>query len=210
MGWFSPLKGGYPSLQQIDKTLDVDAAQMASADKIVRGSLVYVTSDNVFSLAGAAQATDPAALIHFALQGQDDFQAGMAGSVGQGPDGVWNGTFDDYGLGVIVDGSARITALACTMPLEFQTDQFDSDTITSQTPVGTLLTCGTGTCAGVANKGGLLVAHASGSNVVGQLTAAPSDRWVNDAVAVAGRRTGAMATVINVRTLWLPLLVTAS
>lgn len=210
MAWFSPLKGAFPSLQQIDKTLSVDSAQQVDTDKIVRGSLVYVTAGNAFKLAGDDQKTDPTALIYFALQGQDDFQAGMAGSIGQGPDGVWDGTFDEYGLGNIVAGAARITALACTMPLEFQTDQFDADTITGQTPIGTMLTCGEGTCAGVANKGGLLVAQASGENVCGQLTAAPFERWVNDAVAVVGRRTGAMATVINVRTLWLPLLVTAS
>lgn len=210
MAWFSPLKGAFPSLQQIDKTLSVAGDQMVSADKIVRGSLVYVTADNAFALAGDSQATDPTALIYFALQGQDDFQAGMAGSIGQGPDGVWDGTFDEYGNGNIVAGAARITALACTMPLEFQTDQFDADTITAQTPVGTLLTCGKGTCAGVANKGGLLVAHGSGDNAVAQLTAVPFERWINDAVAVVGRRTGAMSTVINARTMWLPLLVTAS
>ena len=197
MGWFSPLKGAYPSLAQIDKTLPVSPTQMESATKIVRGSLVYVNSSNEFELATASDATDATKYLYFALQGQDDFQAGMAGTIGQGPDGVWDGTFNEYGLGNIAAGAARITALGCGMPLEFQTDQFDQ----TVTAVGQLLTCG---------AGGKLAAHQSGDNVVAQVTAAPFERWVNDAVAVEGRRTGAVVSVIAARTMWLPLLVTAS
>lgn len=179
MAWFSPLKGAYPSLQQIDKTLNVGSGE----EGIVRGSMVYVASGNVFRLADADQSADPTAYIYFVLVGQDDFQAGMAGTIGQGPDG----------------GTARITALAVGMPLEFQTDQF-ADSL-AQAAVGTLLTVG---------AEGKLVAHTSGKNVVAQVTATPFERWVNDAEAVPGRRTGGVVSVINVRTMWIPLLATAS
>ena len=178
MAWFNVLKGAYPSLQQIDKTLAVGSEETG----IVRGSLVKVDatgSEPVFVLAAAADATDPTAFLYFTLVGQDDFQAGMAGTIGQGPAG----------------GAARITALACSMPMEIQTDQFDAENGTYA--VGTLLT--------VADDG-LLGEHSTGDNVVAQVTAAPFERWVNDAVAVEGRRTGALVTVINARTMWIPTL----
>src|SRR3990172_11633648 len=153
MAWFNVLKGAYPGLQQIDKTLAVGAQETA----IVRGSLVRVDvegADNtpVFKLATATEATDPTAYIYFALVGQADFTAGMAGTIGQGPSG----------------GVARITALAVGMPMEFQTDQYDADNGTFA--IGTLLT--------VADDG-LLGEHSTGDNVVAQVTKAPFDRWVN-------------------------------
>ena len=80
MAWFSPIKGAYPGLVQIDKTLPA----ASDAEGIVRGSVVYVTSDNTFAPCTDAQATDPEAYPFFVLVGQDDFQAGMAGTVGYG------------------------------------------------------------------------------------------------------------------------------
>lgn len=175
MSWFSPLKGAYPSLSQIDKTLSVGSSETG----IVRGSLIYVDVSGttpVFRLAAAAQATDVTAYLYFTLVGQDDFQAGMAGTIGQGPAG----------------GAARITGLACSQPLEFQTDQFYAG---AEYVGDTLLTVG---------ADGLLVPATTGDNVVAQVTAVPFERWINDAVAVAGRRTGALVEVINARTLWIP------
>jgi hypothetical protein len=177
MAWFSPVKGGYPGLQQIDKTLSVGSDETG----IVRGSLVYVDGSGVepvFRLADAAQADDPTAYIYFVLVGQNDFQAGMAGTIGQGPAG----------------GSARITALAVGQPMEFQTDQFDAE---GDYAVGTLLTVG---------ADGKLTPHTTGKNVVAQVTAVPFERWVNDAVAVAGRRTGALVEVVAASTMWIPTL----
>lgn len=189
MAWFSPLKGAYPSLAQIDKTLSVGSDETG----IVRGSVVYVDASGttpVFRLAGATQATDVTAYLYFVLTGQDDFQAGMAGTIGQGPAGT-----------LAYPAAARITALACGMPMEFQTDQFDySDNL----GVGDLLTVGTGTDEDGNAVSGVLVKATTGDNVVGQVTAAPFERWVNDAVAVAGRRTGANRYVINARTMWVP------
>ena len=178
MAWFSVIKGAYPSLQQIDKTLNVGARET----DIVRGSVVKTVAGIVgeeFVLAAAADATDPTAYVYFALVGQDDFTAGMAGTIGQGPAG----------------GVARITALAVGMPMEFQTDQYDSGNGTYA--VGTLLTVA---------DGGLLGEHSTGDNAVAQVTVAPFERWVNDAVAVPGRRTGARVSVIQARTMWVPTL----
>jgi hypothetical protein len=171
MGWFNVLKGAYPSLQQIDKTLNVAAQQSG----IVRGSCIYQSSATEFSLATVTQATDEEAYIYFCLVAQDDLVAGMAGSKGQGaPNGV-----------------AKITGLAVGMPMEFETSEFITDTY----HVGQLLS--------VAN-GGKLTAHGSGDNVVAQVTKTVATRWVNDAIAVTGFRTGANMAILTARTLWLP------
>ena len=174
MGWFNVLKGAYPTLQQIDKTLMVAAGETG----IVRGSLVY-QSGSEFKLATASQDADVSAYIYFALMGQDDLTAGMAGTRGQG----------------VFGGRARITGLASGMPAEFETDQFDA----GQTyAIGDLLKPA---------AAGKLTLHSTGKNCVAQVTKLVASRWVNDAVAVTGYRTGANVNVLTARTLWIPKLV---
>lgn len=174
MSWFNVLKGAYPSLQQIDKTLPVASGETG----IVRGSCIYMVSATEFGLASHTEATDHEAYIYFCLVGQDDLVAGMAGTKGQGaPNGV-----------------AVITGLACGMPFEFETSEFDS---TVQHSVGDFLTVG---------ASGKLVAFTSGDNCIAQVTKAAGIRWVNDAIAVTGFRTGANMTVITARTMWVPAL----
>lgn len=120
MAWFNVLKGAYPSLQQIDKVLNVAVGETG----IVRGSLIYQDGSE-WKLAGDSQQDDPAAYIHFALMSQTDLTAGMAGGVGQGVGG----------------GTARVNGLAVGMPFEFETDQFDT---AAQYTVGQLLTVADG------------------------------------------------------------------
>ena len=174
MGWFTALKGAYPALQQVDKSLPVASGETG----IVRGSCIYEDAGE-FKLATATQSDLPAAYIYICLIPQDDFTAGMAGTVGQGPAG----------------GKPVITGLAVGMPLEFETSEFDISQVYS---VGTLLSVG---------AGGNLTLWVSGDNVVAQVTKTVSNRWVNDAVAVTGRRTGANVSVLTARTLWVPNLV---
>ena len=176
MGWFNVLKGAYPSLQQIDKSLMVAAGETG----IVRGSLIY-QSGTEFKLATATQATDATAYIYFALQGQDDLTAGMAGTRGQG----------------VFGGYPKITGLAVGMPTEFETDQFNAG---ESYAIGDLLTCG---------ASGKLTPHTTGDNCLAQVTKTVASRWVNDAVAVTGFRTGANVNVLTARTLWIPLLATS-
>ena len=159
-----------------------------SETDIQRGSLIYEDDSDVsvgpqFRLAGDAQAADPRAYIYFALVGQDDYVAGMAGTIGQGPG----------------NGVAKITGLAIGMPLEVQTDQFDSG-------VG----LAAGDLVGV-GAGGLVTAHEAGHNCIGQVTKAPATRWVNGAIpsgVTDVRRTGANVEAVSLRTMWLPGLVT--
>lgn len=175
MGWFKTIKGASPSLAQIDKTLSVGVGE----EGIVRGTLLRIDSSyeqengGVFRMAQAADATDPATMIYIALVGQDDYQAGMAGTIGQG----------------VAGGVARITGLSAVMPQEFETDQFDGDLA-----VGTKLTCG---------DDGKLVAAVAGDCVVAIVTKANSTRWVNDAQVPGVNRTGAPVEVIQAATAWV-------
>ena len=174
MAWFNVLKGAYPSLQQVDKTLLVASGQTG----IVRGSLIY-QSGTEFKLATAADDADVTKYVYIALMGQDDLTAGMAGGVGQG----------------VPAGQARITGLATGMPFEFETDQFDA---TVNYTIGMLLKPG---------NYGKLTSHGTGKNCVAQVTKTVRSRWVNNAIAVTGYRTGANVNVLTARTLWIPKLV---
>ena len=177
MAWFNVIKGAYPSLQQIDKVLDVGSSETG----LSRGTLMYIDGSGtnpVFRVAGATQATNPSAYLYFSLIPQDDFTAGMAGTIGQGVEG----------------GAARVNGLAVGMPMEFETTEFTATIYT----VGMLLT--------VAN-GGLLTPFVTGTaNCVAQVTSALRSRWVNNAIAITGRRTGANVQVLTARTVWVPNL----
>lgn len=177
MGWFNVLKGSYPSLQQIDKTLDVAVGQT----NIVRGSLIKQVG-TTFVLAGAADSTDATAFLYFALQGQNDLVAGMAGSIGQGVQG----------------GVARITGLAVGNLMEVETSVYD----TAEAPyaAGAMLTVG---------ADGKVTAHpGTEANCIGQVTKADGTRYVNDATFVTGWSTGANVSVLTFRCMWIPNLVT--
>ena len=175
MGHFNVLKGAYPTLRQIDKTLPVAAGESG----IVRGSVIY-TDGATFKLGTASQVSVVGAYPYIALMAQTDLTAGMAGSVGQGgPSG----------------GTPVITGVALGMPMEFETDQFDS---AGSYSIGDLLTFG---------AAGRLAAHSSGENCLGQVTKTVFSRWVNDAVALTGFRTGANVNVLTARSLYVPLLV---
>lgn len=183
MGLFNVIKGAYPSLQQIDKTLPVNS----DATGIVRGSCIYEDAGE-WKLATAAQKGSSdgtnvvaGAYIHYALMGQSDLTAGMAGTIGAG----------------ISDGVASVTGLACSMPMECETDQFEG------TPaLGAFLTLADAGKLGAATT-------ANGETVYGQVTKTSTTRWDNAAVAVAGFRTGNKVNVIRFRTMYIPGFHTA-
>jgi hypothetical protein len=99
-GHFNVLKGAYPSLVQLDKTLKVNDA----VTNLVRGNSLRVdTSDNTWlktadDAASKGAAGTPGPIIYFALQDQDQTDVEMAGA---------------------------LTALSCTMPMEVETDQYN-------------------------------------------------------------------------------------
>lgn len=183
MGWFSPIKGHYPSLGQIDKTLPVDDG----ATTIQRGMIVKVTEDATngegkFTVPGSIAAGD---LLYIALQDYSDAQAGMAGTVG----------FDAGNAGNVRPGVPTITGLSLDMEGEYETDQFAPALINdSDAKVGMPLT--------VSN--GLLAKATGGAVVVGYLTDKVYSRWINNATAkeAGGKvvRQGKTKNVIRFRT----------
>lgn len=177
MGWFSPVKGPYPSLAQVDKTLP-------AADSVTtfeRGMIVAVTSDATGANAEFKIAGNTDSILYVALQDSSDPTAGFVGTA-----------FDPQG------GKPAIGALDLTQDGEYETSVYDK-TKTNYT-VGAKLYVADGL---------LTTTGSDGTNpLVGYVTAAPFERWVNDAVAVPGSpndrrlavRTGANVSVIRFKT----------
>jgi hypothetical protein len=88
---------------------------------------------------------------------------------------------------------ARVmAAYPCTMPLELETSSFDD----AQT-----YALGQKVMAGADGK---LVPHVAGATAIGSVTVPPAVRWINNAVAVPGERTGNRGSVITIQTMYLP------
>lgn len=179
--WFSPIKGHYPSLGQVDKTLPVKTG----ATDIERGTVLVVendtvNADGVFNV--APDATKPG-LLYIALQDYEDSQAGMAGTVPY--DGA-NATLTGVTAGV-----PSITGLSLSQEGEYETDRF---TGLDSAEIG----------AGLTVKNGMFTAAADDAIVVAYLTGKPTMRWVNNAPAKkAGNavvRQGANVSVIRFAT----------
>lgn len=105
MGWFSPVKGSYPSLAQVDKTLPI----AEGSAKIERGTIVALVKDNtgtykngVFKVAGADDT-----LLYVSLQDDTDPTAGFAGTA-----------FDPKG------GVPAITGIDLAQDAEYETSMF--------------------------------------------------------------------------------------
>ena len=188
MGWFSPVKGSYPSLAQVDKTLPVAGDNVA---KIQRGTIVALAKDDsgiynqgVFKIANA---TDE--ILYVSLQDYSDPTAGYAGTAFV-PEG---------GASVPKGGVPAITGIDLGQDGEYETSVFDT---TKSYAVGDKLYVADGVLTTV-----------EGSKVVGFVTSpydpsSPGDsqRWVNNAVAAGGpdprlaKRTGARVAVIRFKT----------
>lgn len=179
MGWFSPVKGSYPSLAQVDKTLPIKDG----VDEIKRGTIVALEADSSGKsnegVWDVAEKTDK--ILYVALQDYTDTTAGYAGS-----------SFDPNG------GQPRITALSLDQDGEYETSVFDS---TKTYTVGEPLYVGDN---GVLTNDGT----ASTDTVVGYVTAKANSRWINNAIALPNGgtdprlaiRTGAAQPVLRFRT----------
>ena len=180
MGWFSPVKGHYPSLSQIDKTLPV----LAGNNKIKRGYIVALTEDDVGqSTDGAwkiAEASDT--LLYVALQDYSDPTAGFAGT-----SFTPNPTDLD-------PARPAITAIDLSQEGEYETSVFD----TKQTyKVGEPLYVADG-----------VITNSGSGTVVGYVTRPSTDRWINNAIATPpdetdqrlATRTGAKQAVLRFKT----------
>lgn len=93
-----------------------------------------------------------------------------------------------------VDMAGVLNALSCTMPMEVETDQYDG---AGSFPVGGYV---------MAGADGKVTDHTDDLTAIGVVTKGPTTRWVNDAEAVAGRRTGNRVDVIAFLTTYQPNL----
>jgi hypothetical protein len=218
--WLSPLKGAHLTLGQLDKTLPVDLS-VEKNKTIQRGSIVFVTTGKSatgtpsFQLYTSTEAAQANAVPYIALMSVKDFQAGMAGNVGQAPeidDGLvdklpaanesktWLETPPKGATSILGVGAAkgpRITAISLLQPAEFQTTAYDQSTgITYY--VGMPLSV---------NDAGVLTEWTAGKNIVGYVTAVPKSRWINDlGASVDGARiSGGNAKVLEFSTAWIPV-----
>lgn len=179
MGWFSPVKGEYPGLSQVDKTLpvasDVSALERGQIVVLKAGSNDNEEKNGVWAVATAAD-TD---LFFVALQDYNDPTAGFAGTSFNPKDG----------------GKPCITAIDLAQDGEYETSVYD--TTVSDWKVGDKVYVGA--------EGKLTN---TGATAIGYLTAAPATRWVNNAIALPpgqtdarlAYRTGASVSVIRFKT----------
>lgn len=214
--WFSALKGPYLTLGQIDKTLPVDVSVEANK-KIKRGIFVYVEGLTAgetpqsprFSLYTSAVAGNANAVPYIALMGVEDYQAGMAGNIGQAETvgnkkttlaGDERKFLDPHQVLNEQDGQdfrgPRITAISCIQAGEYQTNAFDREK-------ENLFYVG---CPLTVNDEGMLTPYVAGKNIVGYCSEAPKVRWINDLGAddPTNRITGGNDTVIGFTTAWIP------
>lgn len=178
MGWFSPVKGSYPGLAQVDKALPVKDG----VTSIKRGTIVVLKPDDTGKSAegvwDVASGTDT--ILYVALQDYTDPTAGFAGT-----------SFDPEG------GTPKINALDLNQDAEYETSVFDT---TKSYTVGQPLYVGAG--------GVLTNVNPGSSTVVGYVTAPKTDRWINNAIAVPKNgtdqrlaiRTGATQSVLRFKT----------
>jgi hypothetical protein len=218
------LKGAHLTLGQLDKTLPVETGgENNPNDKIERGSFMYISTGGTntgaarFKLYDGAAAKLPNAVPYIALMGVKDFQAGMAGNIGQAPeaDGIEKGTKATGDALTFLDVTnvenaqpftgPRITGISVVQPAEYQTTAFE-------TKIGsTVISYYVGQPLTISNNG-KLTPFEDGCNIVGYVTAIPKTRWINNlgASADGARISGGNASVIEFSTAWIPCAAKAS
>lgn len=170
MGWFSPVKGSYPSLAQVDKTLP-----LGNGVEIERGSIVALSKDGngnpVWKQAGDNEAT-----YYVALTEPTDPTAGFAGNA-----------FDPKG-----DGTAAITAIDLAQDGEYETSVFD---MTKTYEIGEALSVANGKLTKGGTKTVGIVTAVPASRWINNAVAVPkgADRRL-------AYRTGAREKVIRFKT----------
>lgn len=175
MGWFSPVKGSYPGLAQVDKALPVKEG----VKKIQRGTIVALKADGSGkSTEGVWDvATGDDKLLYVALQDYTDPTAGFAGTA-----------FDPAG------GVPKINGLDLAQDGEYETTVFDTTktyTVGDKLYVdeGVLTNSGSGTVVGY-------VTSPATSRWINNAIAVPAD-GEDQRLAI---RTGATKKVIRFKT----------
>lgn len=183
MGWFSPVKGSYPSLAQVDKTLPLSG----DVSTIERGMIVALgagTGDDEANGVWKRPNGTTDKLLYVALSDATDPTAGFAGT------SFTPNPTDAH------PARPAITALDLAQDGEFETSVFDT---TATYTVGMALS---------ADSNGKIVPQSGGAYILGYVTAIPKERWINNAVAAPSAdtdrrlayRTGAALKVLRFKT----------
>jgi hypothetical protein len=159
--------------------IQMDKELLLSADEtgtVERGTALYQDSNDEWKIAGAAQA------------GGETTPGALVYFALQSQDDLTAQMAG--GVPVSSDVQPKIAALSCTPTIEIETDMF-TGTLTS----GQDLSIG---------ADGKLVAHTAHATVIARVTKAAYTRWVNNASAVAGWRTGNNVSAIRAITMYAP------
>ena len=197
-GWFSPVKGAYPSMHQEDKT-----AELVSTDveDVCRGTVLKLNDDGQFEVATSFTTGDD---LYFCLQDGTDTQAEFAGGTWYGDTPYFKGPYqrgettipvpkvlratgdgDPTGVFTRTTGPA-VTGVSVYQSGEYQTSVFAAGSYA----VGDKLT--------VNSKGELQVAASGAYFAI--VTKAPTSRYLNDKPMPSGRNQGMMGDVLQFRT----------
>lgn len=161
----------------------MDTEKLVSADEtavIERGQLLYINDSDEFRIATAANAGTATAPGPLLWFALQASTDLVAGMAGGVP---------------TTGGQPKIAAISIQPEIIVETDMF-----TGELGVNDWVT--------VAN-GGVFGAHTNHNTAYGRVVKAPYSRWVNNAVAVAGWRTGNNVSAIWVKTCYIPNLTTA-
>ena len=158
-------------------TLDRPVAKIAGSP-VLRGS-VMVNNNGTFKLIEYNQAKG--GVVYWSLNGEVEPEAEYAGTV----------------------DAPIVAGLPCTAPMEIETDQFKaSDTYTEGSFIVPTVPASGDAATGVVELAGATATEW----VIGICTRAPYKRWINNATAIEGQRTGASKTVIRFTTVYIPAM----
>jgi hypothetical protein len=161
--------------------IQIDKEALLSADETVaveRGSLLYLNGSGEWRVAGAAQAGDTTHPGTFCYFAFQSDSDLTAQMAG--------------GVPVSANQRPKIAGIACSPTIEVETDMFTGSPALNQFMA--------------AGANGRLVVHADGNTALLRVTRAPYVRWINNAVAVTGWRTGNNLTVVRGVTMYVPCM----
>ena len=164
--------------------VQIDKEALLSAHEtgtVERGQLLYLNGDGEWQVASATQAGDATHPGTFCYLA---FQADSDLTAQMAG-----------GVPVSANQHPKIAGLAVSPTIEIETDMF-----TGSPALGNFMAAG---------ANGRLVVHTSGATALLKVTRAPYVRWINNAVAVTGWRTGNNVAVVRGVTMYVPCMPNA-
>lgn len=169
-------KGAYPSLTQMDKEALLSAQEVIAVE---RGSLLYLeAASGEWRVATATERGDTTHPGQFCYFAFQSDSDLTAQMAG--------------GVPVSANQQPKIAGIACSPTIEIETDMFNGNPA-----LGNFMAAG---------ANGRLAVHADGQTALLKVTRAPYVRWINNAVAVTGWRTGNNVSVVRGVTMYVPCM----